>query len=279
MPSGAVHPITQFANRSRWNRDWVWDGKPTKIVSRSTDEKGNIQPDRQVVHREDGNKCAVPLQRPANLEHRRRWEGSQCSRLSISSQVWSLPRSSYFRLTPSISDVPRARTKSRTAKRSSLNARSREAARMGFGLCDRWLASSAASMPSAWMRTVWVTPRHSRTSRVPDFSEIGGAGFNRAAAQRVGASSLQIPCGGRGEATIRPLLKLVTDPSGQEVAGEPHRRRHAMKPPPLPAQLEDGQLREPRERLCNIDRCFVHVSECAAFRCGSVERRRWASMM
>ena len=47
MPSGAVHPITQFANRSQWNRDWVSDGKPTKIVSRSTDEKGNIQPDRK----------------------------------------------------------------------------------------------------------------------------------------------------------------------------------------------------------------------------------------
>jgi hypothetical protein len=75
-------------------------------------------------------------------------------------------------------------------------------------------------------------------------------GFGRAAAQRVGASSLQLPCGGRGEAAIRPLLKLVTDPSGQEIAGEPHRRRHAMKPPPLPAQLEDGQLREPHERLC-----------------------------
>ena len=30
-----------------------------------------------------------------------------------------------------------------------------------------------------------------------------------------------------------------------------------MKPTPLPAQLEDGQLREPRERLCDIDRRFV----------------------
>src|SRR5580704_8461220 len=78
---------------------------------------------------------------------------------------------------------------------------------------------------------------------------------------------------------VRPLLKLINDPSDQEVAGEPHGRRHAMKPPPLPAQLEDGHLREPHERLCDIDRCFVHVSECAAFRCGSVERRRWASMM
>ena len=27
--------------------DWTWDGTPTKIVSRSTDEKSNIQPDRQ----------------------------------------------------------------------------------------------------------------------------------------------------------------------------------------------------------------------------------------
>jgi hypothetical protein len=44
-----------------------------------------------------------------------------------------------------------------------------------------------------------------------------------------------------------------------------------MKPPPLPAQLEDGHLREPRERLCDIDRRFVHVSEHAAFRCDSGE--------
>ena len=60
-------------------------------------------------------------------------------------------------------------------------------------------------------------------------------------------------------------MKLVSNSSDQEVAGEPHRRRHAMKPPPLPAQLEDGQLREPHERLCDIDRRFVHVSERAAF--------------
>jgi hypothetical protein len=52
-----------------------------------------------------------------------------------------------------------------------------------------------------------------------------------------------------------------------------------MKPPPLPAQLEDGQLREPCERLCDIDRRFVHVSERAAFRYGSGERPRWASLM
>jgi hypothetical protein len=52
-----------------------------------------------------------------------------------------------------------------------------------------------------------------------------------------------------------------------------------MKSPPLPAQLEDGQLREPHERLCDIDRRFVHVSERAAFRCDSGERRRWAWMM
>jgi hypothetical protein len=44
-----------------------------------------------------------------------------------------------------------------------------------------------------------------------------------------------------------------------------HWRRRPVKPPPLAAQLEDGQLGEPRERLCDIDRRFVHVSECAAF--------------
>lgn len=30
----------------RFQMDWVWNGKPTKIVSRSTDEQGNVQPDR-----------------------------------------------------------------------------------------------------------------------------------------------------------------------------------------------------------------------------------------
>jgi sulfane dehydrogenase subunit SoxC len=33
--------------QTRFQIDWVWDGKPTKIVSRSTDEKGNIQPARK----------------------------------------------------------------------------------------------------------------------------------------------------------------------------------------------------------------------------------------
>jgi sulfane dehydrogenase subunit SoxC len=32
--------------QTRFELDWVWDGKPTKIVSRCTDEKGNVQPDR-----------------------------------------------------------------------------------------------------------------------------------------------------------------------------------------------------------------------------------------
>src|SRR3984893_11246532 len=45
-------------------------------------------------------------------------------------------------------------------------------------------------------------------------------GFGRAAARRTGGGSLQLPGGGLREAAIRPLLKLVTDPSGQEVAGE-----------------------------------------------------------
>ena len=94
-------------------------------------------------------------------------------------------------------------------------------------------------------------------------------GFGRAAALRIGIGVLQLPCGGQGKAAVRPLLKLVSDPSGQEVAREPHRRRHPMKPPPLPAQLEDGQRRESRELLCDVDCRFVHVSARAAFRCGS----------
>ncbi len=55
-------------------------------------------------------------------------------------------------------------------------------------------------------------------------------GCNRAAAQPIGAGLLQLPCGGRGEAAIGPLLKLVSNSSDQEVAGEPHRRRQPMKP-------------------------------------------------
>ena len=33
--------------QARFQMDWEWDGKPTKIVSRSTDEKRNVQPDRR----------------------------------------------------------------------------------------------------------------------------------------------------------------------------------------------------------------------------------------
>ena len=33
--------------QTRFQMDWEWDGRPTKIVSRSTDEKGNVQPDRE----------------------------------------------------------------------------------------------------------------------------------------------------------------------------------------------------------------------------------------
>lgn len=39
------HPVLPKA-QTRFQIDWVWDGKPTRIVSRSTDDKGNTQPDR-----------------------------------------------------------------------------------------------------------------------------------------------------------------------------------------------------------------------------------------
>ena len=35
--------------QTRFQMDWVWDGKPTKILSRSTDEAGNLQPDRKTL--------------------------------------------------------------------------------------------------------------------------------------------------------------------------------------------------------------------------------------
>lgn len=44
--------LTQVALRKaqvRFQMDWVWDGTPTKIVSRSTDERGNVQPNRQTL--------------------------------------------------------------------------------------------------------------------------------------------------------------------------------------------------------------------------------------
>jgi len=41
--NGPVLPKAQ----ARFDIDWVWDGAPTKIVSRSADEKGNVQPDRK----------------------------------------------------------------------------------------------------------------------------------------------------------------------------------------------------------------------------------------
>jgi len=38
-------PVLRKA-QTRFQLDWDWDGRPTKIVSRSSDEKGNVQPDR-----------------------------------------------------------------------------------------------------------------------------------------------------------------------------------------------------------------------------------------
>ena len=38
-------PVLRKA-QTRFQMDWEWNGQPTKIVSRSIDEKGNVQPDR-----------------------------------------------------------------------------------------------------------------------------------------------------------------------------------------------------------------------------------------
>jgi sulfane dehydrogenase subunit SoxC len=44
-PAQLNHPVLPKA-QVRFQTDWDWDGKPTKIVSRATDENGNVQPDR-----------------------------------------------------------------------------------------------------------------------------------------------------------------------------------------------------------------------------------------
>jgi sulfane dehydrogenase subunit SoxC len=35
--------------QTRFQMDWDWDGNPTKIVSRSIDERGNVQPNRKAL--------------------------------------------------------------------------------------------------------------------------------------------------------------------------------------------------------------------------------------
>jgi sulfane dehydrogenase subunit SoxC len=40
------HPVLPKA-QARFEIDWQWDGRPTSIRSRSTDDKGNVQPDRK----------------------------------------------------------------------------------------------------------------------------------------------------------------------------------------------------------------------------------------
>lgn len=46
-------PVLRKA-QTRFQLDWEWDGKPTKIVSRSTDERGNVQPDRKSLIEKTG---------------------------------------------------------------------------------------------------------------------------------------------------------------------------------------------------------------------------------
>ena len=40
------YPVLPKA-QSRFQMDWEWNGTPAAIVSRSTDERGNVQPDRK----------------------------------------------------------------------------------------------------------------------------------------------------------------------------------------------------------------------------------------
>ena len=72
-------------------------------------------------------------------------------------------------------------------------------------------------------------------------------GPSRLACLRIEVQALQLAHDRLGEAAVGVLLKPISDRSGQEIAGEAHRRRRPMQPAPLDAQLEEGHLREPRE--------------------------------
>ncbi len=41
---------------TRFNIDWVWDGKPTLIQSRATDDTGYVQPTYQALRRVRGSR-------------------------------------------------------------------------------------------------------------------------------------------------------------------------------------------------------------------------------
>jgi len=47
-PAQLNSPVLPKA-QTRFQMDWTWDGKPTKILSRSTDDAGNLQPDRKTL--------------------------------------------------------------------------------------------------------------------------------------------------------------------------------------------------------------------------------------
>jgi len=42
-----LNPPVKYKAQVRFDLDWNWDGTPTKIVSRSTDDKGSVQPSRE----------------------------------------------------------------------------------------------------------------------------------------------------------------------------------------------------------------------------------------
>lgn len=90
-------------------------------------------------------------------------------------------------------------------------------------------------------------------------------GLLRVACLRGDVQAFQLAQDRFGEASERRRLELVGDSAHQEITGQPHRWRRPMQPPPLAAQLEDCQLRESRERLCDIDRRFSISANAPCF--------------
>jgi hypothetical protein len=89
-------------------------------------------------------------------------------------------------------------------------------------------------------------------------------GLVRAPRLRFNIPAFQLAQDRIGEAAEPPLLEFIGDAAHQEIAGEPHRRRRPMQPPPLATQFEDRRGGQPRQLLREIDRRLLHVSGRAA---------------
>jgi len=81
--TGPVLPRAQ----ARFQMDWDWDGQPTRIVSRSTDDHWNVQPDRKTFIDQMGTNALV---QPKTFPPRQSGETSRPERPSVRSSIPAL---------------------------------------------------------------------------------------------------------------------------------------------------------------------------------------------